>query len=160
MKVGITGHQRLDEASAWGWVESTINRELDTLATPLMAVSSLAIGADQLFASLVLRRGGQIYAVIPFPEYERTFGPEDVAAYRQILAKASSVEILQTVGTDEDAYLAAGRRIVELVDLMFAIWNGHPAKGKGGTADIVAYAIERGTRLIHINPLNRTIVWK
>lgn len=158
MKVGITGHQRLDDPSAWSWVETAINSELGELSPPLTAVSSLAIGADQLFASLVVDRGGQIHAVIPFPEYERTFRPQDVDAYRRLLSKTSWVEVLQTPGTDEDAYLAAGRRIVELSDLIMAIWNGHPAKGKGGTADIVAYAIDSGTRLIHINPVDRTII--
>jgi len=38
--------------------------------------------------------------------------------------------------TDEDAYMAAGRRVVDLSDVMIAVWNAKPAKGKGGTADI------------------------
>src|SRR3989337_742262 len=113
MRVGITGHQRLDDTTAWSWVESAINCELDTLPPPVIAVSSLAIGADQIFASLVARRGGQIHAIIPFEGYERTLSPHDVDAYHWILSKAYSVELLQTSGTDEDAYLAAGRRVVE-----------------------------------------------
>lgn len=157
VKVGITGHQRLDDPSAWGWVESTMSSELDALVQPVTAVSSLAIGADQLFASLVVRRGGQVHVIIPFSEYERTFDPKDVDAYRRTLSKAVSIEVLETPGTDEDAYLAAGKRIVELADLMIAIWNGDPAKGKGGTADIVAYAAEKHVQLIHINPVDRTI---
>ena len=160
MNVGITGHQRLDDSDTWGWVESAIDDELNAMVPPLIAVSSLAIGADQLFVSLVARRSGQIYAVIPFPDYERTFGAQNVGAYRRILATAISVEILQTPGTDEDAYLAAGRRVVELSDLMIAVWNGHPAKGKGGTADIVAYAAESSVPLIHINPADRTTTRK
>jgi hypothetical protein len=157
MLIGITGHQRLDGPSAWGWVKSAMTNAVDALEPPVAAVSSLAIGADQLFVSLMLRRGSEIHAIIPFSGYERTFGPQDVDAYLQLLSKAASVEVLKTPGTDEDAYLAAGKRIVELADVMIAIWNGQPAKGKGGTADIVAYAIERGTRLIHINPVDRTI---
>src|SRR5271165_2228772 len=38
--------------------------------------------------------------------------------------------------TDEDAYMAAGRRVVDLSDVMIAVWIAKPAKGKGGTADI------------------------
>jgi hypothetical protein len=157
MRVGITGHQRLDDPSAWGWVEFAMTKALDALEPPVDAVSSLAIGADQLFVSLMLSRASEIHAIIPFSGYERTFGPQNVDAYLRLLSKAASVEVLQAPGTDEDAYLAAGKRIVELADLMIAIWNGQPAKGKGGTADIVAYALERGTRLIHINPVDRTI---
>ena len=157
MKVGITGHRRLHDPSLWGWVQAAFNNELDALEAPVVAVSSLAIGADQLFASMVAHRGGQIHAVIPFQGYERTFSPQDVDAYRLILAKATSVEIMQTDGTDEDKYLAAGKRVVGLADLVIAMWDGKVAKGKGGTADIVAYAIQRGTRLIHVNPLDQSI---
>lgn len=157
MKVGITGHQRLDDPNAWGWVKSTLNHELDALEPPIIAVSSLAIGADQLFASIALHRGGQIHAVIPFQGYERTFGPQDLDAYHRILSKAAVVEILQTDRTDEDNYLAAGKRIVELADLIIAVWDGKPAKGKGGTADIVSYAIQKGIMLIHINPVDHSV---
>lgn len=157
IKVGITGHQRLDDPGAWGWVKSALNNELDALGPPVIAVSSLAIGTDQLFASLVAEHGGEIHAVIPFQGYERTFGPQDLDAYRRILSKATVVETMETNGTDEDKYLAAGKRIVELADLIMAVWDGKPAKGKGGTADIVVYATQKGTRLIHINPADHSV---
>jgi hypothetical protein len=156
-RVGVTGHQRLEKPSAWIWVESALGRALDTLKPPLVAISSLAIGADQLFASLVLGRGGELQAIIPFHEYERTFGPADVETYHRLLAKARAVEYLETEGTDEDKYLAAGKRIVEMAEVMIAVWDGKPAKGKGGTADIVAYAIKKEVRLIQINPVNHSM---
>ena len=160
IKIGITGHQKLDDATAWNWVESVTCQKLDMIKRPITAISSLAIGVDQLFASLVMDRGGQLYAVIPFEGYERTFTPLHIETYHRILSKAITVEVLQTQGTDEDAYLAAGKRIVELADLMFAIWNGQPAKGKGGTADIVSYALEKKIPLVHINPQDRTVTQK
>jgi hypothetical protein len=157
MKIGIAGHQRSENPSAWDWVESTLSNELDALAPPLIAVCSLAIGADQLFASMVAQRGGQIHAVLPFLEYERTFGSQDVEAYRYMLSRATAVEILPAHGADEDQYLAAGQRIVVLADLTIAIWDGKPAKGKGGTANIVAYALQRGSPLLCLNPAARSI---
>ena len=45
-------------------------------------------------------------------------------------------------------------------DLIFAVWTGKPAKGKGGTADIVAYAIDKKIPVVHINPLERTVTRK
>ena len=30
-----------------------------------------------------------------------------------------------------------GRRVVDLVELMIAVWNGQAAQGLGGTADVV-----------------------
>jgi hypothetical protein len=130
--------------------------ELARVAPPLVGVTSLAIGADQLLARLVLEAGGTIHAVLPFADIERSFSPEDVPAYRE-LVKQATVEVLDTHGTDEDAYLAAGQQVVELSDVLLAVWNGKPAKGKGGTADVVAYAIHRGVPLIHIDPITRTI---
>ncbi len=156
VRIGITGHQRLNDSTAWSWVESAINHELDTLPPPFLAVSSLAIGADQRFASLVARRGGQIHAVIPFEGYDQTLSPEDAEVYRRILSQAHSIDVLQKHGTNEDAYLAAGKRVVELSDMMVAVWDGHPAKGKGGTADIVAYAEKRNVPVFHLNPAAKT----
>jgi hypothetical protein len=155
-RAGITGHQRLDDPKAWDWVASVMRDELSRMAPPLVAVSSLAVGADQLLARLVLERGGMIHAVLPFANIERTFAPKDRPAYRD-LAKQVTVEVLDTPGTDEDAYLAAGKRVVQLSDIMLAVWNGKPAKGRGGTADVVAYAVHRGLPLVHIEPMSRTV---
>jgi hypothetical protein len=116
----------------------------------------LAVGADQLLARLVIERGGTIHAVLPFTDLERSFSREDLPAYLE-LAKLATVEVLDTPGTDEDAYLAAGQRVVQLSDIVIAVWNGKAAKGKGGTGDIVAYAISRGVPLIQIDPVSRTV---
>jgi hypothetical protein len=157
MRVGVTGHQRLDDPEGWQWVADVMRRELAQLPVPLMAVTSLAIGADQLLARLVLDRGGTVYAVLPFAGIERSFSPSDLLAYRELVS-GSSIEVLQTPGSEEDAYLAAGKRVVDASDIVFAVWNGRPAKGKGGTADVVAYARQRGRPLLHINPVTRRVI--
>jgi hypothetical protein len=156
MRVGITGHQRLEDPKAWPWVARVMRDELARVAPPLVGVTSLAVGADQLLARLVLEAGGTIHVVLPFADIERSFSPEDVPAYRELVRQAT-VEVLDTHGTDEDAYLAAGQRVVEMSDIVLAVWNGKPAKGKGGTADVVACAIRRGVPLIHIDPISRTV---
>ncbi len=154
MRVGITGHQRLDDPEAWRWVASVMRDELARISPPLVAVTSLAIGADQLLARLVLERGGTIHAVLPFADIERSFSPEHLPAYRE-LANQATIEALDTPGTDEDAYLAAGRRVVEVSDIVLAVWNGTPAKGKGGTADVVAYARSLHRRIVVIDPISK-----
>ena len=155
-RIGITGHQRLEDPAAWPWVEEVVGRELDADAAPFVVVTSLAIGADQLVARLGIDRGATLHAVLPFSGIERTFSAKDLQAYRRLVGQAS-VEVLETPGTDEDAYLAAGRRVVELSDEIIAVWDGNPAKGKGGTADIVAYAITYGVPVVHINPVERRV---
>jgi hypothetical protein len=154
--IGITGHQRLEDPAAWPWVEEAVGRELDVASDPVVVVTSLAVGADQLVARLGLVRGAAVHAVLPFAGIERTFAAEDLPEYRRLVSQAS-VEILQTAGTDEDAYLAAGRRVVELSDVLIAVWDAKPAKGKGGTADIVPFAVASGVPVVHINPVERTI---
>jgi hypothetical protein len=157
MRVGITGHRDLPSADAWEWVEEAIGRELETVGDAhLTAVSSLARGADQRFAMLVVQRGGDVHAVIPFAGYERTLSGDDLAEYRRLTTSATA-EVLRTDGADEDAYLAAGKRVSDLSDVLFAVWDGQPARGKGGTGDIVAYAVSRGRPVVHINPRDRTV---
>jgi hypothetical protein len=156
MRVGVTGHQQLEDPTAWLWVKSVIRNELARIASPLVGVTSLAVGADQIFARLVLERGGALYAVLPFANIERSFPPEHIESFKE-LASQATIEVLDTPGTDEDAYFAAGKRVVDLSHIMLAVWDGEPAKGKGGTADVVAYTIGKNVPLIHINPLSRTI---
>jgi len=157
MRVGVTGHQRLDEPTAWGWVAKAIEQELDALPWHLVGVTSLALGSDQLFAQVVLQCGGSIHAVIPFPGYERTFHGAVLQKYRQLSAHAE-IEVLNIAGSEQDAYLTSGRRVADLSELMFAVWDGLPAKGKGGTADIVAYALAKKVPLIHFNPSDRSVI--
>jgi hypothetical protein len=154
MRIGVTGHQRLDDPTAWQWVEQVVARELDAAPKPLVVVTSLAIGADQLVARLALDRGGGVHAVLPFAGIERTFSEQDLSAYRDLVSRAF-VEILRTPGDDEDAFLAAGQRVADLSESMLAIWDGKPARGKGGTADIVAYALASRIPVVHINPAYR-----
>lgn len=153
MRIGITGHQRLDSPATWSWVEQAIERQLNSAGRPLVGLTSLAIGTDQLFARLVLGQGGRVHAVIPFADYERTFDLESRKMYRYLLNLAS-VEVLNVDGTEEDAFLAAGKRVVDLSEVMIVVWDGRPPKGKGGTADIVHYAVKNGVATIHLNPIS------
>lgn len=43
----------------------------------------------------------------------------------------------------ERAYEAAGRYVVDHCDMLLAVWDGRPARGRGGTAEIIAYARRR-----------------
>jgi hypothetical protein len=44
----------------------------------------------------------------------------------------------------EEAHLAARQAVVGRSELVVAVWDGAPARRLGGTADVVAYARERG----------------
>lgn len=156
MRIGITGHQRLNDETAWQWVGDAIRSELSILSPPLVGITSLAIGADQLLARLILELGGQIHAILPYQDINRSFLCEDLPAFR-LLVDQAKIEVLDTPGTDQDAYLAAGLRVADLSDLLIAVWDGQPAEGKGGTADVVAYAERKGIPIVYINPVTRSV---
>lgn len=147
MRIGVTGHQNIPPA-ALDYITRGIKSVLDSVRNNLVGISSLAAGADQLFASHVLERGGRLEVILPCSAYEKTFSRlRDLRNFRSLLDRAAMVEQLSFEAPSADAYLTAGRRVVELSELLLAIWDGEPAKGTGGTADIVEYARSCGTHV-------------
>lgn len=158
MRVGITGHQRLAVESAWDWVRCELAAILSRSRGPLVGVSSLAAGTDQVFADLVLTQGGSLEIVLPFKGYAGRFVEErDAREFDRLLEVASKVETLSRDGSDEEAYMEAGKRVVDASDLLVAVWDGRPAAGLGGTADVVRYALGRKRPIIHLNPVTRAV---
>jgi hypothetical protein len=142
-RVGITGHRDLRDATH-RLVASAVAAELAAYR-PLHGISALAEGADQIFAEQVLDARGELTAVIPSAGYAGAF--ETVAGettYRRLRARATAVVELPYPGPSEEAYWAAGREVVRRSDVLLAVWDGGPSGGTGGTADVVAFAGQRG----------------
>ncbi|MDJ0619845.1 MAG: hypothetical protein QNJ63_24405 [Calothrix sp. MO_192.B10] len=158
MKIGITGHQRLEDPGDWEWVISEINHILTSVSKPFVGVSSLAIGADQVFANAVLKCGEKLIAIIPFVGYELTFSEGyERQQYLLLLNQAMTVDILPKMDSEQESYFAAGKKVVDTVELLIAVWNGKPAKGLGGTADVVNYAVRSRKNTIHLNPISHIV---
>lgn len=135
------------------YVRRGIRAELRRSAPHIIGVCSLAVGSDQLFATEVLREGGQLHAVVPCKRYETTFaGSESLSRYESLLRRAVLVEFGAFPGPSEEAFFAAGKRVVTLSDRLLAVWDGKPARGRGGTADVVAYATALGKEVVVIWP--------
>jgi hypothetical protein len=153
-RVGITGHQRLGDDSTMRQIEKALERVISEFEPPLIAVTSLAVGADQLFTHVMISHGASIDAIIPFQGYERTFA--NTAArdeYFALLDQAANVTVLPRTGDDEECFFEAGKAVVRRSDLLVAIWDGKPARGLGGTADIVRFAREeKRVEIKWINP--------
>lgn len=142
MKLGVTGHQLLP-VSAREALQEAVQGILES-SSEVEACCSLASGADQLVADLVLRSGGTLDAVIPSQGYSESFGSqEDMASFRRLIGRARDVSTLPFPEPTEEAFLAAGLVVVERSDHLLAVWDGEPARGLGGTADVVAYARQR-----------------
>jgi hypothetical protein len=51
---------------------------------------------------------------------------------------------MTVAGTErEDAYELAGRAVVDRCDVVVALWDGLPARGRAGCAEIVQYALDQ-----------------
>ena len=130
-------------------------RDCFTGARPrLRFVSPVADGADQIAAEVALERGWELQAILPF----------DRAAYRTSLANHGARErfddllnrttcLLELPGDPEhtlDAYVMTGRATVGHCDVLIAIWDGLPPRGRGGTGEVVQLALTRGTAIVHV----------
>jgi hypothetical protein len=154
--VGFTGHQTMPPA-ALGFVADGIRESLRTAGRPLAGVTSLAAGGDQLFARLLLEAGGSLHIVLPCDRFETTFtGSAVLATYRGLLRRARTLERLPYPAPSEEAFMAAGVRVVDRCDLLVAVWDGRPAAGLGGTGDVVRHAHAVGRRVHVIWPAGVT----
>ena len=120
----------------------------------LCFVSPIADGADQIAAAVALELGWELQAILPF---ER-------AAYRESLANHGARErfdeliersacLLELPGNPVhglEAYVMTGRATVAHCDVLIAIWDGLPPRGRGGTGEVVQIALTRGTAIVHV----------
>jgi len=148
MRIGVTGHRNIPGAvlrDVHRGIRAELRRGPDG-SVPGEALSCLAAGADQMFADIALACGVPVTAVIPgMPDYEGSMdGAAARSAFRRLLTACTERVPLPLEASDEDAYLAAGRWIVDHSDRLVAVWDGCPARGRGGTGDIVEYARSTG----------------
>lgn len=142
-------------------LERKIGQTLDLIArrsqgTPRLIVS-LAEGADRLIMAGALARVWPVTAVLPFARDEFACDFESTASqqeYQGMLHRAERVIALPGVrgatAGDGAAYAAANQVMLDQADLVLSVWDGKPARGPGGTAEVVAQAQARGLPVIWI----------
>ncbi|MCD0450006.1 hypothetical protein LO762_12500 [Actinocorallia sp. API 0066] len=140
-RIGITGHSNLTDATA-DLVYEAIREALAPHTGPdLIGISCLAVGADQIFAQVVLDVGGRLEVVLPAPDYrDRKVTPDNLKTFDTLLTKAETVHYTDHPTSGRPAYMAASRILTALSDHLFAVWDGGPSGGHGGTADVVTHA--------------------
>lgn len=142
MRFGVTGHRilppRIIDRVRQHW-SAALPADAE-----LRGVSCLADGADQLFAAEVLASGGTLEVILPCEGYAGSLSSDASRKRFEKLRKAAeTVVTLPYPEPSGQAYLAAGQALVDRCDHLFAVWDGRPAHGLGGTADVVAYAVAR-----------------
>jgi hypothetical protein len=153
IRIGVTGHRTLRDAEAVSaGVDQAISLLEQTLpsdpCTPVLyeVVSPLGEGADRIVAERLLEVPSSILEA-PLPlareEYERDFGSDESRVrFRQLLERAERVWIAGD-GARPDSYRQVGQYVVESCDVLIAVWDGHPARGEGGTQEILDLARAR-----------------
>jgi hypothetical protein len=156
LNIGITGHQEREGAD-WVWARRGLANYLAQQGNLIVGWSSLAAGADQLFAQEVLVVGGSLNAVIPLLDYTECFeSKRDLLEYHRLLKMCAQVVQLENQD-HQSAFFAASKLIVERCDLLIAIWDEEPSQGRGGTADVVRFALQMRRAVKIFNPIAKTI---
>jgi hypothetical protein len=162
----------LIETSVAGIAAQTRDRIYSATSPLIRIVGALAEGADRL-AVTASPADWQLEAVLPMPraDYAHDFRQPDAASptaslteFERLLAKAASVTELPWLAaadkTDDAAraqqYQALGLFLIRQIDVLIAVWDGRQAEGPGGTATVVAAALDEGRPVLWIDPNDAT----
>jgi len=143
-RIAISGHRGLPGPTA-DLVDKAIRAALAGYAPDVAGISCLADGADQISARAVTDLGGKLEIIIPAARYRAGVPAEAHPEYDRLLAQAAAVRRMPFTESTPEPHMAASKAMIDRADELFAVWDGQPAQGYGGTADVVAYAREHGT---------------
>ena len=153
--IGVTGHRTLEDRET---LRRLVVDRMQTLKkryphTPFVVLSPLAEGADRLVARAALEHlEARLFVPLPLPEeeYRTDFeGPEAQDEFDALLGQAERVIELplqasrSAVRSGEARafqYARAGAFVVDRSQVLFALWDGEPARGTGGTGEVVQWA--------------------
>lgn len=153
MRIGVTGHSNLT-ARSLPVVASAIRAVLDGIAPPVLGMTCLARGADQVFARTVLDAGGEIEVVLPAVDYrDARVDPDELPAFDALIAAASAVVTMPFATSCRAAYEAANDHVLGRADRLLAVWDGSAPDGRGGTSDAVQRARAAGIDIVVVWPV-------
>jgi hypothetical protein len=141
--------------------------ETGTTAVSFRVLSPLAEGADRVVARAVLAEpDARLDAVLPLAveDYLEDFATEESREeFKELLSRCRKPVFLRTRRIQDDrhdpgdqaelrrnAYVHVGRYVVDHCDVLIAVWDGEPSRGRGGTAEIVQYAREQKRPIIRV----------
>ena len=152
--LGVTGHRHIARRTRELAALVQANLEAIAAANPeasFTVLSALAEGADRLVVRLARRiLGARLVAVLPMPAvaYEKDFSSaRSRREFRALIETADRVIEAPILSggrawrTRSEArnhqYAWASAYVAKNADILFALWDGEPARGTGGTAYVV-----------------------
>lgn len=154
-RIAISGHRGLN-AHTTDLIDQAIHERLSKYSASVTGLSCLADGADQIFARAVIDLGGTLEVIIPAEQYRSGLPAESHTEYDDLLAHAAAVYQLPFNESTSESHMAASKLMIDKADELYAVWDGKPARGYGGTADVAAYACDHDTPVEVIWPTGAT----
>ena len=151
LAIGFTGHRKLpDEAKCREWVHTFLAEKKAAHEGIVYGVSSVAAGADLLFAENCLLLEMPLRVLLPFPkeEFRKDFDDKTWARAEYVMQNAVSVEVTGDRALRDERYYECGIETVQQSQLVLAVWDGQPPSGMGGTQEIVAFARDVGKPVV------------
>lgn len=169
IRVGVTGHRQITDTPELNASIADALLRIAALAPSapevpaiIVAVSSLAEGADRLVAKQVLADGrNRLEVALPMipDDYVEDFRSEvSRREFHELLRSACDVWQAPPEDEREAAYETAGHHVADRCDVLIALWDGKPSRGRGGTAETVAYARKRGRPVVWVRPWSPPVV--
>ena len=154
--IGVTGHRKIrsEDIPALQARVRQFLREMQARypELPLVLLSSMAQGSDQLVAQVALDLGLRVIAPLPLPLdlYREDFEPPDLQLLdRQLpqvealylpLARGSTLQSVAASGLARDQqYAQSGVFVSSHCHVVLALWDGQESGRLGGTAQVVNF---------------------
>jgi hypothetical protein len=96
--------------------------------------------------------GGRLEVIVPAERYRDGLPAEYHSTYDRLIKQATEVCRLPYTESTEEVHMAGSRVMLDTIHHLIAVWDGQPARGYGGTADVVAEAHRRNMPVIIIWP--------
>jgi len=157
----VSGHRRIQPSQE---LTELIRQACDLLRkvypqATFDITTCLAEGADRV---LTIELGAALNAshsvVLPLPaeEYIHDFhSPASILEFNELVRSARHVSAPALSAKRPEAYAAANEKMLSGADGLFAIWDGEPSRGIGGTAAVVEHAREQALPIIWIKPIHQ-----
>lgn len=152
--IGVVGHRNIVEESkedASNHFEKILKRYKTKYPnTPILVVTSLAEGADQLIAEVAIKVEGVFLGVLipmSIEKYLETFSSDSAREeFNKFCAKAIFVRdtsIDMVYEDNSDAFRSNTRELSNNADLLIALWDGIASNQVGGTSDTLYYKLKK-----------------
>lgn len=153
--LGVTGHRNIDmkDKALIKSITTEIRKIRDThKEAEFIILSGLAEGADRLVAKIVIKElKAKLIAVLAVPQESFTMDFADAKSKREFKALLTKADTIITAPllskhawqtytpSRNNQYAWIGAFIAQHSNYLLAIWDGKPARGRGGTAEVVRW---------------------